>query len=112
MYTNAKVNRQPIKLIFNSRSAGSIIIRQLINQLGHQINHTANTKIIIANDITKTSIGEINKFLFEINGLITPIKVLVIEATQYQVLISNDWLFKTNTVFDWITQKLQLSQNG
>ncbi|KAG9292201.1 hypothetical protein G9A89_023921 [Geosiphon pyriformis] len=41
-----------------------------------------------------------------------PIKVLVIEATQYQALVGNDWLSKTNTILNWMMQKLQLSQNG
>ncbi|KAG9304610.1 hypothetical protein G9A89_020174 [Geosiphon pyriformis] len=33
------------------------------------------------------------------------------EATQYQALIKNDWLFKTNMTLDWNTHELQLSQN-
>ncbi|KAG9284344.1 hypothetical protein G9A89_023601 [Geosiphon pyriformis] len=39
------------------------------------------------------------------------IKVFVIEATQYQALVGNDWLSKTNAVLDWTMQELQLSQN-
>ncbi|KAG9303838.1 hypothetical protein G9A89_018735 [Geosiphon pyriformis] len=35
MYTDAKVNGHLIKLILDSRSAGSIITRQLMDQLGH-----------------------------------------------------------------------------
>ncbi|KAG9303534.1 hypothetical protein G9A89_018430 [Geosiphon pyriformis] len=35
MYTDAKIDGHSIKLILDSRSAGSIIIRQLINQLGY-----------------------------------------------------------------------------
>ncbi|KAG9299457.1 hypothetical protein G9A89_009410 [Geosiphon pyriformis] len=35
MYTDAKVNGQFIKLILNSGLAGSIITRQLMDQLGH-----------------------------------------------------------------------------
>ncbi|KAG9295854.1 hypothetical protein G9A89_006593 [Geosiphon pyriformis] len=30
-----------------------------------------------------------------------PIKVLIIEATQYQALVGNDWLSKTNALLDW-----------
>ncbi|KAG9297930.1 hypothetical protein G9A89_018758 [Geosiphon pyriformis] len=33
-------------------------------------------------------------------------------GNQYQAFISNNWLSKTNTVLDWNTQELQLSQNG
>ncbi|KAG9288529.1 hypothetical protein G9A89_015735 [Geosiphon pyriformis] len=57
-------------------------------------------------------IGEIDNFPIEVNGIVTSIKVLVMEATQYQALVGNDWLVKTNAVLDWTTQELQLSQNG
>ncbi|KAG9302582.1 hypothetical protein G9A89_007286 [Geosiphon pyriformis] len=61
-----------------------------------------------ANRVTKTLISEIDNFPIEVNGIIVPIKVLVIEATQYQALVGNDWLFKTNVTLDWTTQELQI----
>ncbi|KAG9305085.1 hypothetical protein G9A89_007725 [Geosiphon pyriformis] len=98
MYTDAKVDDHSIKLILDSRSAGSIITRQFIDQL--------------ADGATKTPIGEINNFPIEVNGIIVPIKVLVMEATQYQALIRNNWLSKINAKLNWNMQELQLSQNG
>ncbi|KAG9294192.1 hypothetical protein G9A89_021551 [Geosiphon pyriformis] len=86
MYTDTKVDGHAIKLILDSRSAD--------------------------NGATKTPISEIDDFPSEVNGIITLIKVLVIEAIQYQALIGNNWLVKANVVLDWNTQKLQLSQNG
>ncbi|KAG9289380.1 hypothetical protein G9A89_007941 [Geosiphon pyriformis] len=100
MYTDAKVDGQYIKLILNSGSAGSIITRQLIDQLSYQVDRAASTRIITANRATKTLIGEIDDFSFEINGIIVPIKVLVMEATQYQTLVGNDWLIKTHAILD------------
>ncbi|KAG9290622.1 hypothetical protein G9A89_011585 [Geosiphon pyriformis] len=97
IYTDAKVDDHPIKLILDSGSAG--------NQLDHQIDYAASTRIITANGVTKTLIGKINNLSIEVNGIIVSIKVLVIKATQYQALVGNDWLFKTNI-------ELQLSQNG
>ncbi|KAG9290042.1 hypothetical protein G9A89_010348 [Geosiphon pyriformis] len=76
------------------------------------IDCTASAYIITANGATKTPIGKINDLLIEVNGIIVSIKVLVMEATQYQALVGNDWLSKTNTTFDWTTQELQISQNG
>ncbi|KAG9301662.1 hypothetical protein G9A89_016732 [Geosiphon pyriformis] len=93
----AKINGHIIKLILDSRSAGSIITRQLMDQL--------------ADEVIKIPIGKIDNLLIEINGIIIPIKVLVMKATQYQALVGNDWLSKTNTILDWMTQELQLSQN-
>ncbi|KAG9301967.1 hypothetical protein G9A89_021011 [Geosiphon pyriformis] len=43
---------------------------------------------IDADGTTKTPIGEIDNLLIEINGIIVPIKVLVMEATQYQALMA------------------------
>ncbi|KAG9302334.1 hypothetical protein G9A89_008826 [Geosiphon pyriformis] len=75
MYTDARVDGHPIKLILD-------------------IDRTASARIITADGVTKTSIGEIDEFFFEVNGIVTPIKVLVMEATQYQALVGNDWLSK------------------
>ncbi|KAG9305305.1 hypothetical protein G9A89_007800 [Geosiphon pyriformis] len=74
MYTNAKVERQSIKLILDS------------------IDRAASTRIITADGATKTPISKINDFPFEVNGIITPIKVLVMEATQYQAFIVINFL--------------------
>ncbi|KAG9289276.1 hypothetical protein G9A89_007521 [Geosiphon pyriformis] len=74
MNTDAKANGQPIKLILNSGSAGSIITRQLMEQLNCWVDCAASARIITVNRTTKTPIDKINNFPFEINGLITPIK--------------------------------------
>ncbi|KAG9285988.1 hypothetical protein G9A89_022664 [Geosiphon pyriformis] len=64
-----------------------------MDQLSCQIDHAVSTCIITADKATKTPIGEIDDLPIEINGIIMSIKVLVMEATQYQAL-------------------LQISQNG
>ncbi|KAG9303532.1 hypothetical protein G9A89_018428 [Geosiphon pyriformis] len=111
MYMDAKIDGQSIKLILDSRSVGSIITRQFMDQLGRQVDRAASTRIITTDGATKIPIGEIDNLPIKINGIIVPIKVLVMEATQYQPLVGNDWLFKINVTFDWNTQELQLSQN-
>ncbi|KAG9301554.1 hypothetical protein G9A89_004825 [Geosiphon pyriformis] len=95
MYMNAKIDGHTIKLILNSESAGSIITRQLMDQL--------------ADGAIKTPIGKINNLPIEINGIMVPIKVFVMEATQYQALVGNNWLSKTHATLDWTTQELQLT---
>ncbi|KAG9293760.1 hypothetical protein G9A89_019097 [Geosiphon pyriformis] len=112
MYMDARVDGHPIKLILDSRSAGSIITQQLMDQLSRRVDRAASARIITADGVTKTPIGEINEFPFEVNGIMTPIKVLVIETTQYQAFVGNDWLSKVNTTLDWNTQELQLMYQG
>ncbi|KAG9291645.1 hypothetical protein G9A89_022064 [Geosiphon pyriformis] len=55
-----------------------------MDQLGCRVDRAASARIITAD--AKTPIGKINDFLFEVNGIVTSIKVLVMEATQYQAL--------------------------
>ncbi|KAG9295758.1 hypothetical protein G9A89_008986 [Geosiphon pyriformis] len=55
IYTEATVNNTPIKLILDSKSAGSIITLQLVNQLGFKVDSAATSQIITANRSTKLS---------------------------------------------------------
>ncbi|KAG9306254.1 hypothetical protein G9A89_016158 [Geosiphon pyriformis] len=100
LYTDARVRGIDIKLILNSGSTSSIIMKQFIDQLGCQVNCAATARIITTDENTKTPIKEIDNFSFEINGIQIPTKVFVIKATQYQALIENDWLSKTNATFN------------
>ncbi|KAG9299438.1 hypothetical protein G9A89_009390 [Geosiphon pyriformis] len=90
MYTDVKIDGYAIKLILDSKSAGSIITRQFMDQLGHQIDCAASPRIITTDGATKTPIDEINDFSIEVNGIIVLIKVLVMKATQYQALVGNN----------------------
>ncbi|KAG9287515.1 hypothetical protein G9A89_023887 [Geosiphon pyriformis] len=96
LYTNAKVGNINIKLILNSKLAGSIITKQLMDQLDHQIDHATTTQIITADGNTKTPIEKIDNFFFKINRIQIPIKVLVMEATQYQALVGNNCTLLSN----------------
>ncbi|KAG9298255.1 hypothetical protein G9A89_002743 [Geosiphon pyriformis] len=103
MYTDAKVDGHLIKLILDSRSAGSIITRQLMDQLGYQVNQAASTKIITADRATKTLISKIDDLPIEVNGIIVLIKVLVMKAIQYQALSFS--LVKTDELTTWKWKK-------
>ncbi|KAG9286530.1 hypothetical protein G9A89_014696 [Geosiphon pyriformis] len=90
LYTDAKIKGIDIKLILDSGSAISIIMKQLIDQLGHQVDCAVTIQIITADRNTKTLIEKIDNFPFEINEIQIPTKVLIMEATQYQALIGNN----------------------
>ncbi|KAG9304357.1 hypothetical protein G9A89_019919 [Geosiphon pyriformis] len=112
MYTKATVKGKPIQLILDSGSAGSIITYQLIQQLQRTVNRPAQTVIVTADGIKKTPVEEIDNFPFTINGITIPVKVLVINAPQYQALVGNNWLLKANANLDWETQELKISYQG
>ncbi|KAG9302623.1 hypothetical protein G9A89_007327 [Geosiphon pyriformis] len=91
MYTEATVKKKPIRLILDSRLAGSIITYQLMQQLKQNVDRPAQTVIVIANDIKKTLVGEIDDFPFSIDGITIPVKVFA------------------NANLNWETQELKIS---
>ncbi|KAG9301410.1 hypothetical protein G9A89_018082 [Geosiphon pyriformis] len=91
MYTKATVEGKPIQLILDSKSA------------------EIQTIIITEDNMKKTPVGEIENFPFTIDGIIIPVKVLVMDAPQYQAFVRNDWFFKANAKLDWKTQELKIS---
>ncbi|KAG9291205.1 hypothetical protein G9A89_004608 [Geosiphon pyriformis] len=86
IYTEATVNNTPIKLILDNESTKSIVMLQLVNQLGFKVDRAAIIVIFT--------------------------KVLVMDTTQYQALVGNNWLTKANTTLDWTTQELLINYNG
>ncbi|KAG9288480.1 hypothetical protein G9A89_015686 [Geosiphon pyriformis] len=112
MYTEAEVEGKPICLILNSGSAGSIITYQLIQQLKRNVDRPAQIVIVTADGMKKTPVGEIDNFLFTLDGITISVKVLVMDAPQYQALVGNDWLQKANANLNWETQELTISYQG
>ncbi|KAG9289254.1 hypothetical protein G9A89_007499 [Geosiphon pyriformis] len=92
IYTKAEVEKKAICLILDSGSAKSIITYQLIQQLKRN-----------------TPVEKIDNFPFTLDRIIIPVKVLVMNTSQYQALVGNNWLQKANIKLDWKTQELQLS---
>ncbi|KAG9298256.1 hypothetical protein G9A89_002744 [Geosiphon pyriformis] len=87
MYTEATVERKPIRLILDSGSAET-------------------------DGMKKTPVGEIDNFLFTIDGITISVKVLVMNTPQYQALVGNDWFLKANANLDWETQELKIFYQG
>ncbi|KAG9286678.1 hypothetical protein G9A89_012228 [Geosiphon pyriformis] len=80
--------------------------------LQRTVDRPAQTVIVIADGMKKTPVEKIDNFPFTIDGIIIPVKVLVMDAPQYQALVGNDWLLKTNANLDWETQELKISYQG
>ncbi|KAG9306576.1 hypothetical protein G9A89_004773 [Geosiphon pyriformis] len=108
MYTEAEVEGKQICLILDSESAGSIITYQLIQQLQQTVDRPAQTVIVMTDGMKKTPVEEIDNFPFTIDGITIPIKVLVMDAPQYQALVGNNWFLKANANLDWETQELKI----
>ncbi|KAG9286415.1 hypothetical protein G9A89_014581 [Geosiphon pyriformis] len=87
MYTEAEVEEKSIRLILDSRSTESIITYQLMQQLKRNVNRPAQTVIVTADGMKKTPVEEIDNFLFTLDGITIPVKILIMDAPQYQALV-------------------------
>ncbi|KAG9292781.1 hypothetical protein G9A89_006342 [Geosiphon pyriformis] len=85
---------------------------ELMQQLKRNVDRPVQTVIVTADGMKKTSVGEIDNFPFILDGITIPVKVLVMDAPQYQALIRNNWLQKANANLNWETQKLTISYQG
>ncbi|KAG9305953.1 hypothetical protein G9A89_016606 [Geosiphon pyriformis] len=94
LLSNAAVNKQ--KAITAIESAKSIITYQLIQQLNQNVNRPTQTVIVTTDGIKKTPVREIDNFPFTIDRIIISVKVLVMDAPQYQPFVGNNWLLKAN----------------
>ncbi|KAG9302266.1 hypothetical protein G9A89_008757 [Geosiphon pyriformis] len=101
LLSNAAVNKQKAITAMYTKA-----------ELQQTVNRPAQMVIVTADSMKKTSIRKIDNFPFTIDGITIPVKVLVIDAPQYQALIRNDWFLKANTNLDWKTQKLKISYQG
>ncbi|KAG9307154.1 hypothetical protein G9A89_016982 [Geosiphon pyriformis] len=80
----------------------------LIQQLQRTVDRPAQTVIVTADGMKKTPVRKIDNFSFTIDGITISVKVLVMDAPQYQALVGNDWLFKVHANLDWATQELKI----
>ncbi|KAG9293639.1 hypothetical protein G9A89_018976 [Geosiphon pyriformis] len=85
---------------------------ELMQQLKKNVNRPAQTVIVTADIMKKTPVREIDNFPFTLNGITISVKVLIIDAPQYQALVGNDWLQKANVNLNWETQELTISYQG
>ncbi|KAG9305122.1 hypothetical protein G9A89_007762 [Geosiphon pyriformis] len=68
LFSGATLKKKPITAMYTNATVN--------DQLGHRVDQTASARIIMANGATKTPIGKIDDFSFEVNDIITSIKVL------------------------------------
>ncbi|KAG9298765.1 hypothetical protein G9A89_012833 [Geosiphon pyriformis] len=102
LLSNAVVNEQKaITAIYTEAT--------LMQQLQRTVDRPAETVIVTADSMKKTPVGKIDNFPFTIDEITIPVKVLIMDAPQYQALVENDWLLKANANLDWETQELKIS---
>ncbi|KAG9285146.1 hypothetical protein G9A89_004361 [Geosiphon pyriformis] len=85
---------------FEANKSSFLLSNAAVNEQKAITAIPAQTVIVTADGIKKTPVEEIDNFSFTIDGIIIPVKVLVMDVPQYQALVKNDWLLKVNANLD------------
>ncbi|KAG9295728.1 hypothetical protein G9A89_001745 [Geosiphon pyriformis] len=101
LLSNAATNKQKAIMAMYTEA-------ELMQQLKRNVDRPAQTVIVTADGMKKTPVREIDNFLFTLDRITIPVKVLVMNTPQYQALVRNDWLQKANANLNWKTQELTI----
>lgn len=112
LYCDASINGVEVPLILDSGAAGSIVSRQLLNNLGMHIERPSTSVMINVNDERKRPLGEVTNFPVTIKGATIPVDAVVVEADSYGLIVGNDWFLKAKAKVDWETLTLIFKWDG
>ncbi|RHZ55140.1 hypothetical protein Glove_420g8 [Diversispora epigaea] len=83
LYCDARAHGQPISLIIDSGSSGSVVSLHLLKKLGVKVERPSFINMINVHGESKRAICEITAFPFVVGGLCVPVDVVVTDAHSY-----------------------------
>jgi predicted aspartyl protease len=86
--------------------------KKAIDRLGWDIEESTKMVYITADGTRATPLGKIREVPIKIGGATIPVDVIVTSATNYDILIGNQWLHKARAIIDLNAQKMQINYRG
>ena len=94
VYCSATVDNKPIYLILDSGSAGNVMSKSFLQQLGRKIESASTIIMINIQGGRSRPLGRVTNIPLQLDGVEIPIDVDIIESTDYYIVAGNDWLTK------------------
>ena len=101
MYCTAQINGKWIHLILDSGSSGSVVTKNFLKEIGRTIDRKCEINMVRIHNEKRQPLGEVLNLSVQIQDAIIPVNVTVTEATDYSVIIGNDWLTKCKASLSW-----------
>ena len=111
LYCDAYIDGNPIYLIVDTGSTGSLISKKFLDWLGRKIDTPSTINMVDVNGGKKRSLGKVKDLPINIKGTIIPIDVDVSESPNFSILVGNDWLTKTKGTIDYNHCVMELHYN-
>ena len=87
-----KVKGTPIKAVLDTEANVSIVTLPVIKKLRLTMGMLDESKIIVVDQTKKNVIGIVRDALLSIQDVRVPVNLLVIEASEDNLLLGTDWM--------------------
>src|SRR5688572_20674369 len=104
-----RIKGNPVNAVLDSGAAVSIITKSLKNKLGLTINRSLNVIVITANGTRQRALGQIDSVNIAVQNLLVPMKLLVIDSSDDNLLLGTDWFEKTRAQWNFGNRTLRLT---
>ena len=112
VYCSATVDNKPIYLILDSGSAGSVMSKAFLQQLGRKIESASMITMINIQGGRSRPLGWVTNIPLQLDNVEIPISVDITESTDYYIVAGNDWLSKCRGRLYWDCQKFTFYWNN
>jgi deoxyuridine 5'-triphosphate nucleotidohydrolase len=112
MYCTAQINGKWIHLILDSGSSGSVVTKNFLEEIGRTIDRKCEINMVGIHGEKRQPLGEVLDLPIQVQDAIIPVNVTVTEATDYSVIVGNDWLTKCKASLSWRKRELEFEWNG
>jgi len=106
MRCDAKIDGHSIELLLDSGASESIVTKQFLKKIKRKIDWQIKVALVGINGEKTRPLGEVVDLPIKIQNNIIPVNAVVTEATDYDVLVGNDWLTKCEAVLSWPDERM------
>jgi len=97
-----------MEVVIDTGAGLCIITQSCLNKIGKEIDQESNTQLIDINGNGTRPLGVVKNVLITLNGRLPAyMDMVVMKATNYDVILGNDWLRKIEATIDFKNKKLQ-----
>jgi hypothetical protein len=107
-----QIRQNPVVAVLDSGAAVSIITKSLKNKLGLKVDRESKVIVITANGDRQRALGQINNVNIDVQNLRVPMKLLVIDSADDNLLLGTDWFEKTKAQWNFANRTLKLTYQG
>ena len=111
-YFQCSIGQYPVNAIADTGAGSSIITKHILDRMGWEIDQPARSTIVIADGKKSTPLGEVIDVPVTVGQEIIPIRMLVMSAKTYDIILGNNWLTKAGAVMYMNTERLTITWRG